>query len=173
MFHLKVLSSCSCPFSLLQQWGGGRGGSEGRSSVLRGEAFCPRSPEETSTRRRRCSHFLAPKCCRWFPHSRTSTPEEHRALTCDVSVLGFFFVFFNLTLFIRVSSCQCHLYLRAHAYLVPTVTNRSTTSGETVLQGCTTLGHRHAFTKAIHRVACVTVSGFWKTGQFVYYCCQV
>lgn len=80
--------------------------------------------------------------------------------------------FFYLMLFIWVSSSQCHLYLRGHAYLVPTVT--STTSGETVLQSCTTLGHRRAFTIAIHRVACVTVSGFWKSGQlFITIVCQV
>lgn len=73
-----------------------------------------------------------------------------------------------------MSSWLCHLYLRGHAYLVPTVTNISTASGETVLQGCTTLGHRHAFTVDIHRVACITVSGFWKSQQlFITVVCQV
>lgn len=159
----SVLSSFSCPFSHLQQWGG-RGGSELCSSALWVEAFCLRSPEETSTRKWRCSHFLAPKCYRCSPHSRTSTPEEHRT----------WLFFFYLMLFIWVSSCQCHLYLRGHAYLVPTVTSISTTSRETVLQSCTTLGHRRAFTIAIHRVACVTVSGFWKSGQlFITIVCQV
>lgn len=50
-------------------------------------------------------------------------------------------------------------YPRRRAHLVPTVAGVNTTRGETVLQGCTALGHRRAFARAVHPVAGVTVSG--------------
>lgn len=131
---------------------------EGQSSVAR---CCEVRPSARAHQRRRWRENGAALV---FGHQNVAdvplTAGQAHLRSTELWIFIYFFIFNLIWVSFFDATFTC-----AHAYLVPTLTNISASSGETVLQACTTLGHRHAFTVAVHRVPCVTVSGFWKSWQ--------